>query len=161
MEIYRDIPNYEDYQVSNLGNVKSLKGKKERVLKSSTLGAGYLKVALCKNGKSKTFTVHKLVAMAFLNHTFNGFKGLIIDHKNAIKSDNRLENLQLISQRLNASKDRKGTSKYTGVSWYKACDKWQSHIIINGKIKHLGYFTNEIEASNEYQKALKNHLKTL
>ena len=85
-EIFKDIPNYEGlYQVSNLGNVKSLnyrRTKKERVLKTVVNGVGYLNVYLSKNGKIKTFTVHKLVCMAFLNHTPNGSKGLVADHRN-------------------------------------------------------------------------------
>ena len=60
-------------------------------------------------------------------------------------------NLQRTNQRVNASKDKKGgTSKYIGVSWYKITNKWVSKIEINGKIKHLGYFTDEKEAAQAY-----------
>ena len=166
VEIYKDIPNYEGYQVSNLGNVKSLdrvikhkdsysRSIKGRVLKAGLSSVGYLGVTLCKNGKKKTKQIHQLVAIAFLNHTPNGYK-LIVDHKNAIKTDNKLSNLQLISQRLNSSKDQKnGSSSYIGVCWDKHTNKWRSLITINGKTKHLGLFTNELEASKCYQKALK------
>lgn len=171
-EIYKDIPNYEGfYQVSNLGNVKSLertvkywRGKrtiKEKVLKSAKEGNGYLIVALSKNNKYKSIKIHKLVALAFLGHTSKGYDGLIVDHIDNNKLNNKLENLQLITARENCSKDRKGSSKYTGVSWNKKANKWQSHITINYKLKNLGYFTDELEASETYQKALKNHLKTI
>lgn len=77
-EIFKDIPNYEDmYQVSNLGNVKSLgnnKNRKDKILKISLDGSGYKKVSLCKNSKIKTIRVHQLVSMAFLNHKINGHK---------------------------------------------------------------------------------------
>ena len=165
-EIFKDITGYEGYQASNLGNVKSLKRKsstgkqvKERVLKSGlngVIGNQYLAVNLYKNGKSKSVRIHQLVCMAFLNHVPNGYKGLIVDHINNDKLDNRLSNLQLVTARLNSSKDRKNkTSKYTGVFWHKKANKWQSSIGVNGKLKYLGLFTNELEASKCYQEALK------
>ena len=55
VEIWKFIPNYEDYQVSNLGNVKSLKYSKERLLKTNFSGKGYLSVHLSK--KSKYITI--------------------------------------------------------------------------------------------------------
>ena len=54
MEEFRDIKGYEGvYQVSNLGNVKSLKYGKERILKTTMDGVGYLKVMLYKDGLIK------------------------------------------------------------------------------------------------------------
>jgi len=157
MEIWKDIPNYDGaYQSSNLGNIKSLKLIKERVLKPA-LSNSYLVVSLSKNNKQKTYKVSQLVAMAFLNYKLNGHK-IIVDHINNNKLDNKLENLQLISHRENLSKDkwRKNTSsKYTGVSWHKFYKKWQSQIMIKGKFKHLGYFYIEIDAHNAYQNELK------
>lgn len=165
MEIYKDIKGYEGmYQVSNLGNVKSLKRKgrkNERLLKPTINSHGYLTVCLCKDKTQRVVKIHQLVCVAFLNHVPNGYKGLIVDHRNNDKLDNRLGNLQLVTARHNSSKDRKGTSKYTGVSWRKDRNKWRAYITINYKIIHLGNFDNEIDAHNEYQKALKNHLKTL
>jgi len=117
MEIFKDIPGYEGiYQVSDLGRVKSLKFNKEKILKPGVNNHGYYTVVLCK-GKRKTINVHQLVAMAFLNHEPCGYNGLIVDHKDNNPLNNRLSNLQLISQRENTSKDKKGSSKYTGVSW--------------------------------------------
>jgi hypothetical protein len=156
-EIWKDIPTYDGfYQVSNFGNVKSLKCNKQKILKAGLNSCGYYQVVLCKNVHMKNMKVHKLVAMAFLNHLPNGMN-TIIDHINNDKLDNRLENLQIISQRENSSKDRKsGSSQYTGVSWFKRYNKWRSKIKINGKSKHLGYFTNELLAHKAYQHALKN-----
>jgi 3'-phosphoadenosine 5'-phosphosulfate sulfotransferase len=157
-EIFKNIPGYEGlYQVSNLGNVKSLKYEKEKLLKPCKDTWGYYFVNLCKDRKRKGFAVHKLVAMTFLNHIPNGHK-IVVDHINNIRTDNRLENLQIISARENISKDWKGnTSKYTGVSWHKRENKWKSQIQINGKRKHLGRFTNEFQAHEAYQKALNEY----
>jgi len=166
-EIWKDIPNYEGYyQVSNLGRVKSLKRVvcrsdgsfhtlKEKLLKASINGVGYLATILSKDGKKKSFKVHQLVAMAFLGHEPCGYK-IVVDHVNNDKLNNQVDNLQLTTSRHNVSKDiRRGASKYIGVSWYKNSNKWMASIRINGKQKHLGYFNDELDASKAYQNALK------
>jgi hypothetical protein len=100
--------------------------------------------------------VHTLVAMVFLNHKPDGTNKICVDHINNIKTDNRLVNLQLITNRENTSKDKKdGTSKYVGVCWQKSKNKWMAQINIDDKKKYLGYFTDEHEAHLVYQKALK------
>lgn len=89
-EIWKDIPNYEGlYQISNLGNVKSLKFGKERILKPRYEGGGYVQVGLHKEGGGKNFKVHRLVMLAFVSES-----DLHVNHINGIKSDNRLENLE-------------------------------------------------------------------
>ena len=80
-EIFKDIKGYEGlYQVSNLGNVKSLpkgdgNGNKERILKfdnsNKTNTTTYLRVTLSGNGKTKRFSVHRLVAEAFIPNPDN------------------------------------------------------------------------------------------
>ena len=105
MENWKDIKGYEGhYQVSDLGRVKSIKFNKERILHIQKNGSGYLKCELCKNGKVKTRTVHSLVAEVFLNHESNIYN--VVDHINNIKTDNKLSNLQIISQRENSTKDK-------------------------------------------------------
>ena len=174
-EIFKDIPTYEGmYQVSNLGNVKSLareiwNGKKlhyrlkEKFLKPSINGAGYYYVHLMKSSERKTINIHKLVAITFLGHTPCGYSQ-IVDHLNNEPLDNRVENLQIISNRENCSKDKKnGLSKYVGVSTRKDIKKWRACITIEGKNVHLGYFTNEYDAHLAYQNKLKeiNNIKTI
>ena len=170
-EIWKDIKGYEGlYQASSFGRVKSLErlawnGKvwhklKERILKQNILkGNKYFKIVLCKNGIGKTMKPSVLVAIAFLNHKPCGFN-IVVDHKNNDGFDNRLENLQLISNRDNCSKDKKNkTSGFTGVSLAKNTNKWRSFIYFNGKNKCLGTFINEIDAANAYQYALKKLLR--
>tara|TARA_R110002153_G_scaffold268034_1_gene432522 strand:+ start:51 stop:563 length:513 start_codon:yes stop_codon:yes gene_type:complete len=167
MEIWKEIKGYEDYEVSNLGRVKSLARTiyrsngisqtfKEKILKPNKGNNGYLKVGLYKGCKVKTKAIHQLVAENFLNHIPCGYK-LVVDHINNIKTDNRLENLQVVTNRENSTKDkRKGcTSKYTGVYWNKSRGKWRSNIKINGKDIYLGYFMDETEAAEAYKTALK------
>lgn len=161
-EIWKDIPEYEGlYQCSNLGNVKSLPKKwsngyhNGKILKGGRDKYGYHILSLSKNSKKESFQVHQLVAICFLNHTRCKYK-FVVDHINDNPTDNRLENLQVITHRENAYKTQgKYTSKYKGVHWHKASNKWTSSISINGKVKYLGLFINEEEASEIYQNKIK------
>jgi len=157
-EIWKDIPGYENhYQVSNIGNVKSLKYRntnKHKYLKPS-INQGYKQVVLSKDGKLKTHLVHSLVAIAFLNHKPNGIT-MVVDHINNNPTDNRVENLQIVTHRHNCSKDKKGISIHTGVSRIDRIDKWVAGITVNNKRTHLGSFQTEEEASQAYKLALQN-----
>jgi hypothetical protein len=158
MEIWKDIKDYEGhYQVSSLGRVKSLKYGKERILKQAIEGGGYLQVVLSNNKKNAKYKVHKLVCIAFLGHIPNGMK-TVVDHRNGIKTDNRLENLRLVTNRENSTfgfLKKETSSKFTGVSWSKQANKWRAKIMLNGKLKHLGDFKCELPAAFAYNKALK------
>jgi hypothetical protein len=155
-EIWKDIKGYEGlYEVSSLGNVKSLKYGKKRILKQGIGTYGYYLVGLCINGKQKTRRTHQLVAEAFLNHIPNGFNGMVVDHINNNRQDNNINNLQLVTARENASKDRTGgTSKYIGVSLNRH-GTWTSYINIDGRNISLGNFKCELLAAKAYQDKLK------
>lgn len=170
MEIWKDIKGYEGlYQISDLGRLKSLSrltknrwGKyllKERIVKGYSSKEGYISVKLTKNKKETSFKIHSLVCSAFLNYVNSKTDDLVIDHVNNIKSDNRLSNLQIITNRLNCSKDVKNkTSKYTGVCWDSSRKKWHSKIKKQGKTCFLGRYDNEYDAHLAYQNALKELL---
>lgn len=155
-ENWKDIKGYEGlYQISNLGRVKSLKFGKQKILKSTINSRGYMKVILYKPDFKKHIFIHQSVAMAFLNHTPCGLE-LVVDHINDDKLDNRLENLQLISNRENIYKTQgKWASKYKGVSWHKKNSKWVAATTINNKRFFLGSFNCELAASLAYQNKLK------
>lgn len=98
-EIYVDIPNYEGhYQVSNYGNVKSLYFKnkygvipnKEKIL-VPLIVRGYKRVMLSENGTKIQYSIHRLVAQAFIPNPSNK---PCVNHKNGNKEDNRVENLE-------------------------------------------------------------------
>lgn len=96
-ELWKDIPEYEGYyQVSNLGNVKSLldnKGRQRELILKLDTAAGYRQIALYKNGIMKRFKVHRLVVFAFY-----GMSSLQVNHINGNKTDNRLCNLEYVTQ---------------------------------------------------------------
>lgn len=156
MEIWIQIPNYEEYKISNTGMVKSFKFGKEKILKPQTDSKCYYHVVFSKLCKTKKIRVHQLVAMCFLDHNPCGYK-LVVNHKNFIKKDNRVENLEIVTQRENANhKHIKSSSKYTGVDWHKNRNKWRASIGIGKKSIYLGQFDEEFEAHLAYEKALKN-----
>ena len=103
MEIWKKIMGFEkQYEISSIGNLRSIdrlvdhyKGGK-RLYKGSIKNTrlndkGYYRCNLKKDGKRYDFTVHRLVAIAFLDKPENKE---IINHINGIKSDNRIENLE-------------------------------------------------------------------
>lgn len=97
------MPSYEGhYQVSNFGRVKSLSREinnnggvyicKERLLKPALDTKGYYRYKLYLDDVSKTFKAHRLVMFVFV-----GESDLQVNHKNGIKTDNRLENLEYVT----------------------------------------------------------------
>ena len=82
------------YQVSTTGEVKSLKYKTPRILKSQLGRDGYLRVDLTINGKAKHYPIHRLVAQAFLPNPGNKPE---VNHRNGVKTDNRVENLEWVT----------------------------------------------------------------
>ena len=74
MEDWKDISGFENYQISNYGNVKSLnygRTGKSKLLKPTVSGKGYLQVRLYKSGKLTALMVHRLVAMEFIPNPNN------------------------------------------------------------------------------------------
>lgn len=107
------------------------------------------------DGLSKRITIymHRVVLSRKLGH----FDFEDTDHKNQNRLDNRRCNLRPASRSQNSAnrKLQQGSSKFKGVQWHKRGKKWQVRIKFEGKTKHLGLFTDEIEAAQAYNKAAK------
>jgi hypothetical protein len=153
-EIWRPIVGYEGlYEVSSIGRVKSLARickdgheRKEKILKPSPMVKGYMLVNLCKHSTSiKSFLVHRLIAGAFF-----GKSPLAIDHLNGNKTDNRIENLEYVTNRENSVRYFKKKSLLkTGVR-HAGTGKFKSSIYFNKQRLYLGIYKTEDEAYQAY-----------
>lgn len=102
-ETWKDIEDFEGYQISNLGRVKSLnyhRTKRERILQQNINKVGYCVVHLCKNGKCHTFAVHRLVAIAFIA---NPNEKPQVNHLDECKTNNCVENLEWATAKENTN----------------------------------------------------------
>lgn len=111
-EIWKDIKGYEGfYQVSNLGNVRSVdrvvkhprygeRKEKGRLLKPRKVSKNgrYLTVLLCKNGKQVNHRVHRLVAEAFIPNEYNKRE---VNHIDGNRENNRADNLEWVTREEN------------------------------------------------------------
>ena len=107
-EVWKDVVGYEGfYKVSNKGNVRSVERRNSRgyrlagrILKPGHDNDGYLHVVLCKNGKRKTTTVHRLVAEAFIPNPESLPQ---VNHIDEVKDNNNVENLEWCDARYNSN----------------------------------------------------------
>ena len=91
---WKRIAGYEDYEISDTGLVRSLKRGGTRVLIPGRDRDGYLYVRLCKDGKAKHMSIHRLVASAFVPNPMN-FP--TVNHKDENKRNNAVSNLEWLS----------------------------------------------------------------
>ena len=132
-----------DYKGGNLIWKVSI-GKRAKVgnIVGSINNCGYIVTTINK----KSYLVHRLI-YAWHYGIFNS--SMQIDHINRDRSDNRIENLRVVTNQQN--KFNKTNTK--GYTYNKKNKKFQARITINGKEKNLGYFNNEDEAHTAYLNA--------
>jgi len=166
-EIWKTLPNTDgNYEVSNLGRVKSLKRviktkngreyiKPQKIMSQSDNGHGYKTVMLSTPLREKPYRayIHRLVM-----EVFKGKKSLEVDHKDENKNNNKISNLRYCTSRENKHfyhNKNKSSSNYIGVSYLTELKKYSSTIKIERVSYNLGYFDKEIKAAEAYKKALK------
>ena len=150
LEHWASIDGYLNYQVSWWGRVENT--KTGRILKPGT-ARGYRFAQLSKNGKVKIHYIHKLVAKEWVP---NPEEKKCIDHRDGDRANNHFENLRYATYSENTrhrNKRANTTSMYYGVCFHKETDKWRAQIQIDGKRKHLGYFSDEKEAAEVFNTA--------
>jgi len=94
------------------------------------------------------YSCYKLSRLVFCWH-HGDLLGSLIDHIDGDPTNNRIENLRLVTNAengRNAKKSSRNKSGVTGVYWYKASRKWHSQIRVDNKQIHLGYFDDFDEA---------------
>lgn len=171
METWKDIKGYEGlYQVSNLGNIRSLdkkindyRGANVRLIKGKLLtpfdnGNGYLVIGLIHNGARKNFYMHRLVATYFVP---NPDGKPVINHKDRNKYNNKAENLEWVTQRENVlySAERmrhpKSVVRTNTGEKYITCRSSNKRYRVNIKRKEYGEFKTLAEAIAKRDEVLK------
>ena len=142
----RRIPGYENYEIDMLGNVFSLnyrrQGFRKKLNQRPHPTEGYLRVNLCRDGKKKTFTVQRLMLLAFWDEQYHHLE---VDHINGDRKNNNLSNLRPATHSDNQQNrvSAKGyRERYPG--------RFCAQITINGKTKYIGTYGSEAEARNAY-----------
>ena len=148
-EVFLPIDGYDNYFISNFGNIKN--SKTNKIMKQSNHRQGYKRIGLTKNGKQIFFLIHRLVGNAFLE---NPDKKQMIDHIDENKANNNVKNLRWATRKengCNRGKQKNNKSGFKGVAFNKPLNKYQAKIRINDKRKHIGYFETAEEASKAYE----------
>ena len=115
-------------------------------------GSGYMVISI----NSKTYRVQRIVWIYMFGFIPDGF---YIDHINGNKTDNRLSNLRLATNKQNQENrpaPANNTSGYRGVTWHKSYNKWMARICHDKKRINLGFFDFPEEAYEAYKKASKS-----
>lgn len=94
MEIWKPIKGFDDYEVSNFGNVRSYKRKNVYLLKKHINQKGYHRVRLAKDNEGKMYFLHRIVAHNFIGDIEN----LEINHKDGNKQNNNVDNLEIVTK---------------------------------------------------------------
>lgn len=157
-EVWKDIPGFEGYRISNLGRVQScrygskggLKFKSWRFITpnlSSTLK--YLQIDLVDpTGKRRSFSLHRILYEIFIGPIP---EKMIVDHKDRNPINNSLDNLRLATVSQNTiNRTRQKHRKYTGVYAPRNGKKWEARTSHKGKAISLGWYESEIEAAKAY-----------
>lgn len=155
VEIWKPVYKYENlYEVSNLGNVRSIKrkGTSGVLLKQDKRKDGYLQVHLTKNGKMKNFLVHRIVAYTFIPNNCNFPE---INHINEIKADCKVNNLEWCDKKYNMNYRNR---PYKNAIKVKQLDENDNLISIFNSIREAGKITN-INQSH-ISKCCKGKIKT-
>ena len=94
------VEGYPDYVIHPAGTILRIYKSHTREMKHCKQQTGYMRICLCNNGKKKLFSVHRLLALHFI-HNDDPENKIHIDHIDAVKDNNNLDNLEWVTQREN------------------------------------------------------------
>ncbi len=144
------------FEYDPLTGIVTWKEGRSNMVKGSRVGckngSGYLIVTI----NSKSYRLHRIIWVYMFSTIPKNFH---IDHTNGNKTDNRLSNLRLVTNKQNQENRPapiNSSSGYRGVTWHKSYKKWMARICSNKKRITIGFFDTSEEAYEAYKKAAKN-----
>lgn len=170
-EKWKTLPNFDNYLISNLSRVWSIRN--EVVMKPFIQNSGYYSLNIVDNdAKSVRFLLHRLVALVWVSNPHNK---PLVNHIDGDKLNNKSSNLEWVtnSENINHARQtglnpyngptkgkklqgaKKSISNYHGVSYDKTRQKWLGLLRLNGKNIKQKRFNTELEAARHYDSLVK------
>ena len=155
-EIWKDVVGFEGiYQVSNEQRIKRISLSKitnnvkvdyqERIVKTRLNKKGYVILNLCKNNEKFSTSLHRIIAKSFIPNLDNKSQ---VNHKNGIRHDNRIENLEWATASENILHSYKVLNKkHNSLGKFNRCGKKVAYYDLSGNIK--GTFLSNMEAERK------------
>ena len=143
-ERYTNVVNFEDYEISNLGNLRKKANKKILTLRKDK--DGYLRTNIYKDKIPKTVRIHRLVAEHFVENPENK---RLVDHSDRNIENNHYTNLRWATHSENSFNSKintRNTSGYKGISFITSRNKFQLTLNIDNTQMFMGYFDTKEEA---------------
>lgn len=154
-EIYKTIPSFPDYKVSNKGNVISYKYKnKPKKINPFINYNGYYEISVYVGKKLFKRRVHSLMAEAFLGFKYVSHKSGVINHIDGNKLNNDINNLEIVSSRKNTTHSILETKGYIGTYDIER-NKYVSYFRLRGEKIFIGRFDSKEQVTEVYNYCLK------
>lgn len=134
----KEIKNFPGYTITDDGKVISYKFKEPRIMKTWLQKSGYENIKLCKENHTYHFLIHRLVAEAFIPNPNNLPE---VNHKNKIRNDNRVENLEWCSRKENL---------YDSYSTLSQIRNFKECLLVNSETKEIIGDFKSISAAAKY-----------
>lgn len=140
-EIWKKIESFENYEVSNIGNVRN----KTKLMKGYCEPHGYISFKLRKESKYYKKYLHTLIANAFIPNIENK---QFVDHINRDRKDNRLENLRWVSPTENNLNNLRRYNELYGIYWYEERQSYLVKLKVENRVRYLGWRKNIDDAKS-------------
>jgi hypothetical protein len=150
-EIWQKIKGHENYSISSFGIVRN--DKTDKIVNQISNSGGYKFVFLKGDEKNYTKSVHRLLALTFINNPSNK---PVVDHIDGVRDNNHINNLRWVTRNENCRNCKHyvtNTSGIKGVTWHKKSNRWRAQISVNDKNIVLGNFKDIQDASKARKEA--------